>query len=76
MLILRLILVYFEAIFGLDINWNKSHLYSINVALDMQTPLTELGRRSDRYSAICILGHAFGGKVWIRRHLEHNIGEM
>lgn len=27
-LILRLILVYFEAISGLHINWNKSHLIS------------------------------------------------
>ncbi|WMV26179.1 hypothetical protein MTR67_019564 [Solanum verrucosum] len=35
LLIIRLILVYFEAISGLHINWNKSHLYPINVVLEM-----------------------------------------
>ena len=35
LLIIRLILVYFEAISGLHINWNKSHLYPIYVVLEM-----------------------------------------
>jgi len=35
LLIIRLILVYFEAISGLHINWNKSHLYPINVVPEM-----------------------------------------
>ena len=35
LLIIRLILVYFESISGLHINWNKSHLYPINVVLEM-----------------------------------------
>ncbi|PHT80461.1 hypothetical protein T459_18513 [Capsicum annuum] len=35
LMILRLILVYFEAISGLHINWNKSHLYPINVVPEM-----------------------------------------
>ena len=71
LLILRLILVYFEAIYGIHISWNKSHLYPINVGSGYGTPLTNLGR-SDRYSAISTLGHAFGGKVWSHRHLEPN----
>lgn len=35
LLILRLILVYFEAISGLHVNWNKSHLYPINLVTYM-----------------------------------------
>ncbi|PHT46967.1 Protein transport protein-like, partial [Capsicum baccatum] len=35
LMILRLILVYFEAISGLHINWSKSHLYPINVVPEM-----------------------------------------
>ena len=43
LLILRLILVYFEAIFGLHINWNKSHLYPINVVPNMEHLSQPLG---------------------------------
>ena len=43
LLILRLLLVYFEAIFGLHINWNKSHLYPINVVPYMEHLSQTLG---------------------------------
>ena len=43
LLILRLILVYFEAISGLHISWNKSHLYPINVVPDMEHLSQTLG---------------------------------
>ncbi|WMV37958.1 hypothetical protein MTR67_031343 [Solanum verrucosum] len=61
LLILRLILVYFEAISGQHINWNKSHLYPINVVPDMEHLSQTLGGVTGTLPSV-YLGMPLGAK--------------
>lgn len=59
---LRVILVPFERVSGLHINWRKCSLFPINEVTDMEFLASMLGRRSWA-PAHCVSRYAFRGKI-------------
>ncbi|TMX01072.1 hypothetical protein EJD97_025261, partial [Solanum chilense] len=61
MLILRVIFIIFEAVFGLHINWGKSFIYLINEVAEVENLAGVLGGRVGELPTI-YLGMPLGGK--------------
>lgn len=60
-LILRVIFIFFEAISGLRINWNKSFIYPINEVMDIHSLVNILGGRVGTLPTV-YLGMPLGAK--------------
>ena len=69
LLIISLTFVYFEAISGLHINWNKSHLYPIIVVLEMdhfsQILGDAIGTLSSIYLGMTLAAQYRSIDIWI-----------